>query len=304
MKKLKLTIDLLPKGAWGNNFSRTLPKKDWDVLREACYKRAGYKCVICGDKNGGLEAHEIWDFNIVGAATGRPQPTQTLVDIQALCTACHGVKHFRNSERMGYGWNAKNHFLKINKCSEMDFAAHAMQAEMMFDERNEILRWHVNADLDKFGGAGIEYSQREIPYIVSPYDGVDWDNCTYEKEKLYSNELLKGELGGECFAVIAISENNKKTVICYSTKSTCAIPAPKINAINVDNYQGEIKINTQDCSKIECIADGQIIEKKYNVSGQFIVKFKVENFAAERIRFQFYGKGGKTATQNFRLTKI
>lgn len=35
--KYKLTIDLLPKGAWGNDLSKTLSKKDWDTLREACY---------------------------------------------------------------------------------------------------------------------------------------------------------------------------------------------------------------------------------------------------------------------------
>ena len=29
MKDLKLTIELLPKGAWGNDFSRTLSKNDW-----------------------------------------------------------------------------------------------------------------------------------------------------------------------------------------------------------------------------------------------------------------------------------
>jgi len=38
MSNLILTIDLLPKGAWGNNFSKTLSKKDWDVIRDACYK--------------------------------------------------------------------------------------------------------------------------------------------------------------------------------------------------------------------------------------------------------------------------
>ena len=33
MTNLKLTIELLPKGAWGNDFSKTLSKKDWDTIR-------------------------------------------------------------------------------------------------------------------------------------------------------------------------------------------------------------------------------------------------------------------------------
>ena len=37
MKNYKLTIDLLPKGAWGNDFSKTLSQKNWDILRNKCY---------------------------------------------------------------------------------------------------------------------------------------------------------------------------------------------------------------------------------------------------------------------------
>lgn len=32
MKNYKLNIDLLPKGAWENDLSKTLSKKDWDIL--------------------------------------------------------------------------------------------------------------------------------------------------------------------------------------------------------------------------------------------------------------------------------
>ncbi|MCL2176792.1 MAG: hypothetical protein FWB72_02440 [Firmicutes bacterium] len=64
MNNLKLTIDLLPKGAWGNNFSKTLKKKDWDTLRQACYARANFKCAVCNRETPKLDAHEIWDFDI------------------------------------------------------------------------------------------------------------------------------------------------------------------------------------------------------------------------------------------------
>ena len=40
MKNFKLTIEMLPKGAWNNDFSKTLPKKEWDIVRNNCYKRA------------------------------------------------------------------------------------------------------------------------------------------------------------------------------------------------------------------------------------------------------------------------
>ena len=149
MKNLKLKIELLPKGAWGNDFSRTLNKKDWDTLRSACYVRANHKCAICGFVTDELDAHEVWDFNIEAK-------TQTLVDIIALCCRCHGVKHIRNSERLGYGENAKRHFMKVNNCSQLEFVSHLTKAQIDFAEMNKVYRWKMIANLEKFGGKDIE----------------------------------------------------------------------------------------------------------------------------------------------------
>lgn len=64
MRDYKLKIDLLPKGAWDNDLSKTLPKKDWDLLRNKCYERAHHRCQICGYQTDYLDAHEVWDFNV------------------------------------------------------------------------------------------------------------------------------------------------------------------------------------------------------------------------------------------------
>lgn len=55
MEDLKLTINMLPKGAWNNDFSKTLSKKDWDKLREFALKRAKGKCEICGYQTNDLD---------------------------------------------------------------------------------------------------------------------------------------------------------------------------------------------------------------------------------------------------------
>lgn len=148
MKDYNLTIELLPKGAWNNDLSKILEKKDWDTLREFCYKKASNKCEICGYETSDLDAHEVWNFNIL-------KKTQTLKNIIAICSKCHGVKHFKNSVRMGYGIEAKNHFINTNKCTEMEFANHLTKALMNFEERNKIYRWNMIADLKKFGGTNI-----------------------------------------------------------------------------------------------------------------------------------------------------
>ena len=177
MKDFKLTIELLPKGAWDNDLSKVLSKKDWDILRNKCYEKANHKCEICGYKTDELDAHEVWEFDI-------KSKTQTLKNIIALCSKCHGVKHMRNSQRLGFGENAKRHFMKVNNCSDFEFASHYAQAQMDFEERNEILRWKINADLEKFGGKGIEIKEKYIPIITAQYSLKDLKNCSIKFQKL------------------------------------------------------------------------------------------------------------------------
>ena len=137
MKNLKLTIDLLPKGAWGTNLSKTLPKKEWDDIRKSVYEKADNRCVCCG-AGGELHAHEVWDFDI-------PKKMQTLKDIIALCPSCHMVKHFRNSIRMGWDKHAKAHFMKVNECNLDTFVAHFAEAESLFNERGKVDKWAITS---------------------------------------------------------------------------------------------------------------------------------------------------------------
>lgn len=39
MKNFKLTIEMLPKGAWNNDFSKTLPKKNGTLLEMLAIKK-------------------------------------------------------------------------------------------------------------------------------------------------------------------------------------------------------------------------------------------------------------------------
>ena len=136
MEELKLTISMLPKGAWNNDFSKTLSKKDWDKLREVALKRANGRCEICGYKTEELDVHEEWDFDV-------KKKTQTLKNIIAICSRCHGVKHFKNSVRLGFGEEAQEHFIKVNNCSEMQFASHLNKSLINYEERNKVLRWKL-----------------------------------------------------------------------------------------------------------------------------------------------------------------
>lgn len=254
MKDLKLKIELLPKGAWGNDFSRTLSKKDWDILRKACYKRANHKCAICGYKTDELDAHEVWDFNI-------ETKTQTLVDIIALCSRCHGVKHMRNSQRLGFGENAKKHFMKVNDCDEFEFASHLAKAQMEFEEKNKIYRWKMVANFKKFGGENIEFKEIYLPIIQSKYKEDELD-----------------ALKNECDFMPRILD------ICVNNyEGTISIACDKTNKIEwYDNKSN-------------------LLDTKFNFGERFYTKFSVKDLHCSYVTFKLTGDYGSKLSKKFNL---
>ena len=261
-------INMLPKGAWNNDFSKTLSKKDWDKLRQFALKRANGKCEICGFETNDLDVHEEWKFNT-------EKKTQTLKVIVAICSRCHGVKHFKNSVRLGYGEEAQKHFMKVNDASEMEFASHLNKALLEYNERNSVYRWKIIADLEKFGGSGIEVKQNNIPLIKNPYENVEWGDYDYLKTE--SSKLF-------------LITNNE---LYYS--------APAICSINVDNYLGEITIICENVSRIEWYLDDIKVKTKYNVVGLFKTELKVKNLIGKNLKFKLIGTGGEAISKNFEI---
>lgn len=106
---MKLTIELVPSTAWYSNVRSNVTPQEWDVLRKECYKKAGYKCEVCGGKGPKhpVECHEIWDYNDESC-------TQTLKGLIALCPSCHEVKHIGLAQINGKFNQALEHLAKVN----------------------------------------------------------------------------------------------------------------------------------------------------------------------------------------------
>lgn len=49
MENYKLTIELVPGTSFFNNVRSAVTTSEWNVIKKKCYKKAGYKCEICGD---------------------------------------------------------------------------------------------------------------------------------------------------------------------------------------------------------------------------------------------------------------
>lgn len=126
MKYPFLYIDLVPSSTWFENMRSILKKQEWDDIRKYIYKRADYKCEICGNKGEKhpVEAHERWFFD-------EKQGIQRLVGIQSLCPNCHEATHFGLANVRGRSSEAKEHILKVNNWGDNDFLSHYNKA---FDE--------------------------------------------------------------------------------------------------------------------------------------------------------------------------
>lgn len=133
MANFKLDFEMVPEECWGYSLYHLLPPAKWDIVRKDAYKRAGYRCCICGAK-GRLEAHEKWSYD-------EEKGLQKLEDVLALCHACHGVKHISRTQLVGKGDEAMAHFIKVNGCSQMQFHERLGEVNAEYLRRNQVEGW-------------------------------------------------------------------------------------------------------------------------------------------------------------------
>lgn len=132
-KDLKLTIELIPESAWGENLRKYLPKKVWDRIRKEVFKKSGYKCAICGSSEK-LQCHEVWEFD-------DENHILKLKDFMALCEKCHLVKHFGMAGVLASEGKINleeliRHFMRVNNCDRKTFEEHKREAFKKFHERS------------------------------------------------------------------------------------------------------------------------------------------------------------------------
>ena len=139
MKKLKLTIELVPSSSWNQNLRSLLKPQMWGRLKKEVYKKYDYKCSICR-AGGKLHAHEVWEYD-------DEKHIQKLIDIIALCSKCHTVKHIGlagilASQGKTNFKNLVKHFMKVNNCGRDVFEKHQAEAFKKFEERSHY-EWQI-----------------------------------------------------------------------------------------------------------------------------------------------------------------
>jgi len=191
MSKQYLIPDLIPKTSWFDNLRSVLSQDEWDVVRKAAYRIAGYQCEICGGSglvqgfDWPVECHERWEFDDAGWTGLGTIGTQYLTGVQALCPMCHKVKHFgfstvRDAEFASRG---RDWLAKVNDWS-VDVADVALKG--CFRQWNERSRKQWIVDYSR--------APQEIQEMVKGIvDGRQRENVRYEPRE-YRAQMELSEL--------------------------------------------------------------------------------------------------------------
>lgn len=143
----KLTIELIPEGAMFKNIRNLCSSSEWDMLRRDSYKKANYKCEICGGvgPNHPVECHEVWNFN-------KKKRTIELVRLISLCPSCHQVKHIGLAELNGKFNEARAHLMKVNNIDIVAANDMIEDAFKLWKSRNgkwDLDRYKIDDYIDK-----------------------------------------------------------------------------------------------------------------------------------------------------------
>lgn len=135
LDELRLTIELVPRSAWGENLRTRITRRRWEKIREAVIESQHDVCGICGADEGRLNCHEIWQYDDI-------QHRMSLIGFIALCDVCHSIKHFGRTMELVKKNILKldpilNHFCRVNGCSYQIFREHRAWAKALYRERSQ-----------------------------------------------------------------------------------------------------------------------------------------------------------------------
>lgn len=177
-KKIKLTVELIPKTCHYSNVRTTIKPKEWDKVRFLSYAAADNKCEICKDtgKNQGyphdLECHEIWHYD-------DETHTQKLLGLISLCPKCHATKHYGRAKAMGNEAICVNQLKLVNKWEDIDVANHLIEVYELYKERSKHI-WKLDIMILKEEPYCLDLK----PIIKRKFKKVVWKKKRKKKTKV------------------------------------------------------------------------------------------------------------------------
>ena len=137
-ERLKLRVQPTPRNNWGDNLAHLLYKDIWDKLRREVYKKADYRCEICGTTQVVFHCHENWGFN-------EAKRLHFLVSLQCLCPECHNTIHYyrtmaearKGNYPLKYLDELEEHFCWVNGVDKAEWLKHLNSKSYLMQIRND-----------------------------------------------------------------------------------------------------------------------------------------------------------------------
>lgn len=138
---LRLTIELVPRSAWGRSLYGTMARSRWQTLRKRTLAQRGERCEVCGSERPPFVCDEIWRYDDESAIA-------TLTGLRIICRMCSFVKHFGHAGVLAQQGSIDvedviAHFCRVNACDRSAFDRHRSEAGDLWLDRCRII-WRID----------------------------------------------------------------------------------------------------------------------------------------------------------------
>ena len=127
-----LIVDLVPSSAWFSNLRTVLTEAEWSLCKGFANTNKANVCSICGGvgPKHPVECHERWVFDEL---TG----VQSLINLEALCPACHEATHMGLAKKLGKATQAISHLQNVNRWDLKTAETHTSEAFALGKKRSK-----------------------------------------------------------------------------------------------------------------------------------------------------------------------
>lgn len=169
--QMRLGIEVVASSTHRSNLRAYLNREEWKKFARETYRKANYRCEICGGYFNGnepkevsalrvhggsthpVECHEVWDWNFASSL-------QKLVRLISLCPACHAVKHWHLSVLRFTEEPVMTWFCHVNGCTKKK-ARKYLDNLFDFHIENDFHKIPWNLDLSFLGKGMFSYEHRK-----------------------------------------------------------------------------------------------------------------------------------------------
>ena len=225
-----LSVELIPRTAWGRNVRAVVANDTWDALRwhlGATQFRPRFlninfpgppfdtkmKCSICGTKRKKLELHEEWHFD-------DKRQVQRLIGLKPVCSKCHLSKHLGYANIIGRMDEALAHLATVNGWTAREVTAYSDEAFAVCQQRSG-LTYLLNLDyLTRYiptSKIHLDWLDNPRSWVSSRLDAIVWATRLLDSDALILDTETTGLLKKSNVETVELAVINMRGKVVYQS---------------------------------------------------------------------------------------